>query len=71
MLQILLPLLKRIKGGPKTTILGALIIVYSGFLLYKHTETLSMVLDGGFMSVGIVLFLLDKLKKEKDENEVG
>jgi hypothetical protein len=30
-----------------------------------------MVLDGGFMSVGIVLFLLDKLKKEKDENEVG
>jgi len=50
--------LANIKGGPKTTITGALIAVYALYSLYISTGTVEYTLYGGLFTVGFVCFFL-------------
>lgn len=61
MLDILLPLLRNIHAGPKTTILGIVLIGFSLFLFYvTQGAVLDTVMNSGLFTLGVIfLFLKD------------
>lgn len=66
MIETLLPYIKNIKGGPKTTITGAILVLFSMYLMYtSENDTVSVLLESGLIFLGIALFFRsDKLEKE-------
>ena len=65
-------LLKNIKGGPKTTLVGALLIVLSGYMMYSNDFTVTYTsIEIGMLGVGIYLFVInDNLKIDEDEGDI-
>lgn len=66
----LIPYLKNIHGSPKTTILGAILILFSGYLIYENRDnldTIQFVINGGLISAGITLFLLEDYQAPKKD----
>lgn len=63
MIQHLMPFLKNVKAGPKTTIMGGFLILASILLMFVAKETIVQVLNTGVLSVGIVLLFLKDFKE--------
>ena len=62
-------LLKNIKGGPKTTLVGAALMILSGYMMYSNDFTVTYTsIEIGMLGVGIYFFVInDKLKIDKNE----
>lgn len=72
MLKELLPFLKNVKAGLKSTILGIFLILFSSYLIYRSTEVFTIILESGLLGIGIVLLFLKDYqvyfsKKKEDE----
>lgn len=59
-------LLKNIKGGPKSTAVGALLIIFSGYMMYTNDFTATYTsIEIGILAIGVYLFVVkDNVKKE-------
>ena len=66
-------LLKNIKGGPKTTIVGAVLILLSSYMMYTKDFTLTYTsIEAGILALGIYLFIAnDKLKVDNNEGDIS
>ena len=68
----LLELAKNIKKGPKTSIVGLLLCLFGGYMIYDNEQTMTYAsVEVGVFVVGLYLFLTsDGLfsKKKKDED---
>ena len=58
-----------IKGGPKTTILGVVLITFSLYMMNNAIDYLDYILDGGVLATGITCFLLSDKIRKKDEKD--
>jgi len=66
MLKELTPFLQNIKGGPKTTGLGAILLAYSMYMLYSASSNSDYIVNGGIFALGFMSFFL---KDRKDETK--
>lgn len=72
MMKDLLDLVKNVKKGPKTSIVGIILFLFGGYTIYTSEVTLTyMSIEVGIFVVGLYLFLTsDGLfsKPPKDED---
>lgn len=55
-----------IKGGPKTTILGGILIIFSLYMMYDNaSETVDYIVNGGILTTGVSLFFISDRKDGK------
>lgn len=66
MIQHLFPFLKNIKAGPKTTILGSVLIAVSLYLIITADQEFMKVIDSGLLVLGVILLFLKDYKNGKD-----
>jgi len=61
--------LDNIKGGLKTTLLGAALILFSLYMVYEElSEAMDYVMSGGILTTGITLFFVSDKKDGKVSN---
>lgn len=61
--------LENIKGGPKTTVLGAILIAFSLYMVYSGlSESMDYVMSGGILTTGITCFFMSDKKDGKISN---
>ena len=68
----LLDIAKNIKKGPKTSIVGALMVLFSSYMIYSNEQTLTYTsVEVGLLITGLYLFLTSDgiFTKKKDEDE--
>tara|TARA_R110000764_G_scaffold119210_7_gene206816 strand:+ start:217 stop:447 length:231 start_codon:yes stop_codon:yes gene_type:complete len=66
MINYLLPFLKNVQAGPKTTGLGAALIALGAYLLItSEGDILMQVADSGVVGIGIICFFLKDWQKGK------
>ena len=67
----LLDLAKNVQKGPKTSIVGALMILFGGYMIYDNDQTITYAsVEVGLFIVGLYLFLTSDgifTKRVKDE----
>ena len=58
--------LKNVKGGPKTTVIGALMMILGGVLIYTADFTFTWAsVEVGIFIVGVYLCLINDSKKDE------
>ena len=74
MINYLLPFLKNVQAGPKTTGLGVVLIALGGYLIVTSDDILMQVADSGIIGLGVICFFLQDwqkgnaiTEKEKDD----
>ena len=63
MITYLLPFLKNVQAGPKTTGLGVVLIALGGYLIVTSDDILMQVADSGIIGVGVICFFLKDWQK--------
>lgn len=71
MLKDLIPFLRNVKAGPKSTGLGIFLILFSSYLIYRSEDVMTIIFESGLLALGIILMFLKDyqvyLSKKKDE----
>ena len=68
----LLEVAKNVKKGPKSSVVGALMIIFGGYLIYDNDQTITYAsVEVGLLIVGLYLFLTSDgvFTKNKDEDD--
>ena len=61
---------KNIKGGPKSTLLGGLLIAFSLYMFYSNTtETYDYIVNGGIFTTGISLFFISDRRDDRESTD--
>jgi hypothetical protein len=63
MINYLLPFLKNVQAGPKTTGLGAVLIALGGYLIVTSDDVLMQVADSGIIGLGVICYFLQDWQK--------